>query len=88
MERISEDGYENLTLFGSVPKEKKRGDFLKEFSEQTGYPIAFVAKKLQGLNTLSDMYYLQSSIKERLPRCKNYKHSFDTEVKIMWSKSY
>ncbi len=71
------DGY-------SAPKEKTRGDYLKDFAKETGYPIGFVGMKLKGLQDIKTLRYLDSVIRQEMARGKSFKHQFDIEILKIW----
>lgn len=57
---------------------------LGEFAKNTGYDIAFLGRKLQGLD-VATLRYIESVCRQESARGKSWKHQFDIEVKKIWN---
>lgn len=69
----------------TLPVAKRRGDYFKEWSAKTGYPIPFIAAKMKGMHDLETIRYIDSVCRQESARGRTWKHCFDIEIKKIWS---
>lgn len=75
--RTGNDLFGNLV---SLERFETRGDFLKYFSQKTGYPIPRVAYKLTKTTDLPTLFYIKSVCDQAVLEGKkeNYRHAFNS----------